>query len=428
MAFRPSAAELVVSKRILNPKRLPGPSLEDFADAQKTLTGVVQETPIEFSRYLSEVLGHPVHLKCENLQRTGAYKIRGAYYCISKLSEEEKAHGVVAASAGNHAQGVAFAAREQGIRATIFTPMGVALPKLQATQAYGAEVVLGGDSINEPLKAAQEFAERTGAVRIPPFDHPDIIAGQGTVGLEIMDQVPEVTTVIVPIGGGGLMAGVASAMKQRARAAGISIKVIGVQAENAASYPPSLKAGKPLQIDVKSTINDGIAVQKPGMLNFEIIKDAVDDIVTVSDDETARAMLVLLERAKLVVEPSGAVGVAAILEGKILATGPTVVVLSGGNIDPMIMERVISRGMAGAGRYMKMRIPLPDRPGQLARTSQIVSENNANVVEVIHTRHGNGLPISQVELELHVETRGPEHAEEVLSALRAEGYEPRVVF
>ena len=398
-----------MNKAALNPESLPGPTLEDFAEAQRALRGVVQETPIEISRYLSEVLGQPVHLKCENLQRTGAYKIRGAYYCISKLTDEEKARGVVAASAGNHAQGVAFAAREQGIKATIFTPMGVALPKLQATMAYGAEVILGGESINEPLKAAQEFAETTGAVRIPPFDHPDIIAGQGTVGLVIMDQVPEVTTVIVPIGGGGLMAGVASAMKQRARAEGISIKVIGVQAENASSYLPSLKAGKPVQIDVKSTINDGIAVQKPGVLNFEIIKDAVDDIVTVSDDETARAMLMLLER-------------------KVEATGPTVVLLSGGNIDPMIMERVISRGMAGAGRYMKMRIPLPDRPGQLARTSQIVSDNNANVVEVIHTRHGTGLQISQVELELHVETRGPEHAEEVLSALRAEGYEPRVVF
>lgn len=411
----------------LDATELPGPTLDDFADAARTLEGVAQETPVEVSRYLSEVLGQPVSLKCENLQRTGAYKIRGAYYCISKLSDEEKARGVVAASAGNHAQGVAFAAREQGIKATIFTPVGVALPKLQATKAYGAEVILGGESINEPLKAAQDFAAETGAVRIPPFDHPDIIAGQGTVGLEIMDQVPDVATVIVPIGGGGLMAGVASAIKQRAQAEGRSIKLIGVQAENAAPYLPSLEAGEPVAVEVRATINDGIAVQKPGALNFAIIKDAVDEIVTVSDDETARAMLVLLERAKLVVEPSGAVGVAAILEGKITAPGPTVVILSGGNIDPMIMERVISRGMAGAGRYMKMRIPLPDRPGQLARTSEIVSAQNANVVEVIHTRHGTGLQISQVELELHVETRGPEHAEEVLTALRNEGYEPRVV-
>ncbi|MFT6973672.1 MAG: threonine dehydratase, partial [Pontimonas sp.] len=332
------------------------------------------------------------------------------------------------ASAGNHAQGVAFAAREQGIKATVFTPVGVALPKLQATRAYGADVVLGGESINEPLKAAKDFAKETGAIRIPPFDHPDIIAGQGTVGLEIMDQVPEVTTVIVPIGGGGLSAGVASAMKQKAALEGKKIRIIGVQAENAASYPPSLVAGEPVFIDVLPTISDGIAVQKPGALNFDIIRDAVDEIVTVNDDETARAILVLLERAKMVVEPSGAVGVAAILEGKIHATGPTVVVLSGGNIDPMILERVISRGMAGAGRYLKMRIPLPDRPGQLAKTAAIVSAHNANVVEVLHTRHGTGLQISQVELELHVETRGPEHAQEVLEALRDQGFEPRVVF
>lgn len=407
---------------------IPGPSLEDFYDAKKVLVGVAQTTPMECSRYLEEVLGVPVYLKCENLQRTGAYKIRGAYYCISKLSEEEKARGVVAASAGNHAQGVAFAAREQGIKATIFTPLGVALPKLQATKAYGADVVLGGDNMLEPFQKAKEFASQTGAVRIPPFDHPDIIAGQGTVGLEILEQQPDVRTVIVPIGGGGLMAGVASAMRQQAAKNGHSIRVIGVQAENAAPYPQSLKEGHPVEVVVKPTISDGIAVGKPGVLNFEIIKDTVDEVVTVSDDETARAILVLLERAKMVVEPSGATGVAAILAGKIQAEGPTTVILSGGNIDPMIMERVISRGLAGAGRYTKLRIPLPDRPGQLAQTSRIVSDHNANVVEVLHTRHGTGLQISQVELELHIETRGPKHAEEVLQALRDEGYEPRTEF
>lgn len=407
---------------------IPGPSLDDFYDAQRVLVGIAQTTPMEYSRYLEEVLGVPVHLKCENLQRTGAYKIRGAYYCISKLSDEEKARGVVAASAGNHAQGVAFAAREQGIKATIFTPLGVALPKLQATKAYGADVVLGGDNMLEPFQKAKEFAELTGAVRIPPFDHPDIIAGQGTVGLEILEQQPDVRTVIVPIGGGGLMAGVASAMRQQAAKKGHTIRVIGVQAENAAPYPLSLKEGHPVEIVVKPTISDGIAVGKPGVLNFDIIKDTVDEVVTVSDDETARAILVLLERAKMVVEPSGAAGVAAILAGKIRAEGPTAVILSGGNIDPMIMERVISRGLAGAGRYTKLRIPLPDRPGQLAQTSRIVSDQNANVVEVLHTRHGTGLQISQVELELHIETRGPEHAEEVLQALRDEGYEPRTEF
>lgn len=407
---------------------IPGPTLEDFYDAKKVLAGVAQETPMETSRYLEEVLGVPVYLKCENLQRTGAYKIRGAYYCISKLSDEEKARGVVAASAGNHAQGVAFAARELGIKATIFTPLGVALPKLQATRAYGADVVLGGDNMLEPFQKAKEFAEATGAVRIPPFDHPDIIAGQGTVGLEILEQQPDVRTVVVPIGGGGLMAGVASAMRQQALKNGHSIRIIGVQAENAAPYPQSLKEGHPVEIAVKPTICDGIAVGKPGALNFDIIKDTVDEVLTVSDDETARAILVLLERAKLVVEPSGAAGVAAVLAGKVKAVGPTAVILSGGNIDPMIMERVISRGLAGAGRYTKLRIPLPDRPGQLAQTSRIVSDQNANVVEVLHTRHGNGLQISQVELELHIETRGPEHAEAVLQALRDEGYEPRTEF
>ncbi len=347
---------------------------------------------------------------------------------MSKLTAEEKAKGVVAASAGNHAQGVAFAARELGIKATIFTPVGVALPKLQATSAYGADVVLAGLNIVEPLRRAQEFADTTGAIRIPPFDHPDVIAGQGTVGLEIAEQVPQVATVIVPIGGGGLMAGVASAMKQTAALEGRKIRIIGVQAENAAAYPPSLKHHKPVEVTVGPTICDGIAVQKPGTMNFDIIQSLVDEVVTVSDDDTARAILVLLERAKLVVEPAGAVGVAAILAGKIKTSGPTVVVLSGGNIDPMILERVISRGMAGAGRYTKMRIPLPDRPGQLARTSEIVAEQNANVVEVLHTRHGTGLQINQVELELHIETRGPEHAEQVLKALRDEGYEPRVDF
>ena len=405
-----------------------GPTLDDFYSAQETLDGVAQETPVELSRYLSEVLGQRVSMKCENLQRTGSYKIRGAYNRMSKLTPDERAKGVVAASAGNHAQGVAFAARELGITATIFTPVGVALPKLQATRAYGAEVVLAGHNIIEPLQKAQEFAESTGAIRIPPFDHPDVIAGQGTVGLEILSQVPDVTTVIVPIGGGGLMAGVSSAIKQKAAELGKTVKIIGVQAENAAAYPPSLKAGHPVEVTVGSTICDGIAVQKPGTLNFDIIEAMVDEVVTVSDDDTARAILVLLERAKMVVEPAGAVGVAAILAGKIRATGPTVVILSGGNIDPMIMERVISRGMAGAGRYMKMRIPLPDRPGQLAETSKIVADQNANVVEVLHTRHGTGLQISQVELELHIETRGPEHAEQVLQALRDHGYEPRVDF
>ena len=407
------------------PLTIAGPSLADVEAARLVVSRVAEITPMETSRYLSDLLGAPVHLKCENLQRTGSYKIRGAYNRISHLSDDEKARGVVAASAGNHAQGVAFAARELGIAATIFMPIGVALPKLQATRHYGAEVVLRGHTVSEPLAAAQEFAERTGAVYIPPFDHVDVVAGQGTLGLEVLDQVPELETVIVPIGGGGLISGVASVLKRRAAEQGRSIRVIGVQAANAAAYPVSLAAGAVTEITISPTIADGIAVAKPGKLNFEIVRDAVDEVVTVDDDDIARAMLVLLERAKMVVEPAGAVGVAAILTGKIVASGPTVVILSGGNIDPLIMERVIAHGLAASERYLKLRIPLPDRPGQLARTSEIIADQNANVVEVLHTRHGSGLAISQVELELHIETRGPEHADQVMAALRDAGYDPR---
>jgi threonine dehydratase len=410
------------------PLAIAGPTLAEVESARSIVRRVAEVTPMETSRYLAEVLGAPVLLKCENLQRTGSYKIRGAYHRISQLSDEEKARGVVAASAGNHAQGVAFAARELGIRATIFMPIGVALPKLQATRSYGAEVVLRGHTVSEPLAAAQEFAERTGAVYIPPFDHADVIAGQGTLGLELLEQAPELQTVIVPIGGGGLISGVASVLKRTAAEQGRRIRVIGVQAANAAAYPVSLAAGAVTEIAISPTIADGIAVAKPGRLNFEIVRDAVDQVVTVDDDDIARAMLVLLERAKLVVEPAGAVGVAAILTGQVAPEGPTVVVLSGGNIDPLIMERVIAHGLAASERYLKLRIPLPDRPGQLARTSEIIADQNANVVEVLHTRHGTGLAISQVELELHIETRGPEHADQVLQALRDAGYDPRVDF
>ncbi|WP_255546009.1 threonine ammonia-lyase [Glaciihabitans sp. dw_435] len=412
----------------MNEKTLAGPDLADFQSARAVVSRVTEITPLESSRYLSEVLGTDVFLKCENLQRTGSYKIRGAYNRMTQLTDEEKARGVVAASAGNHAQGVALAARELGIKATIFMPIGVALPKLQATRNYGADVVLRGHIFSEPLLAAAEFARETGAVFIPPYDHHDIIAGQGTLGLEILEQLPLVDTIVVPIGGGGLISGVASAAKQMAATLGRTIRVIGVQAANAAPYPLSLTMGEPTEITMSPTIADGIAVAKPGILNFEIIREAVDEIVTVEEDDIARALLVLLERAKLVVEPAGAVSVAAILAGKVTNSGTTVAILSGGNIDPLVMERIIGYGLAASERYLKLRIPLPDRPGQLARTAEIVAESNANVVEVLHTRHGTGLQISQVELELHIETRGPEHAELVIHNLREAGFEPRVDF
>ena len=404
------------------------PTLADFEAARLVVAHAAEVTPMESSRYLSGLLGSSVFLKCENLQRTGSYKIRGAYNRLSRLTDEERARGVVAASAGNHAQGVALAARELGIKATIFMPLGVALPKLQATRDYGADVVLRGHDVGEPLRAAAEFARETGAVLIPPFDHLDIVTGQGTLALEIFDQVPDVDTIVVPIGGGGLIAGVASAAKQLAAQQGRTVRIIGVQAANAAAYPVSLKKGEPTEIALTPTIADGIYVSKPGVLNFDLVRDYVDEVVTVTDDMTARAILVLLERAKLVVEPAGAVGVAALLSGLVTNAGTTVFVLSGGNIDPLMMERVISNGLSSSERYLRLRIPLPDRPGQLAQTAAIVAAQNANVVEVLHSRHGTGMQISHVELELHIETRGPEHAEQVLAALRAEGYEPRIDF
>ncbi len=413
---------------VMRETTLAGPALADFEAARSVVSRVAEVTPMESSRYLTELLGSPVYLKCENLQRTGSYKIRGAYNRLARLSDEEKARGVVAASAGNHAQGVAFAARELGIAATIFMPVGVALPKLQATRNYGADVVLRGHTVEEPLRAAAEFAATTGAVLIPPFDHADVIAGQGTLGLEILDQVPDLETVIVPIGGGGLISGIASALKQKFAAEGRSVRIIGVQAANAAAYPVSIRNGKPTEITISPTIADGIAVSKPGILNFEIIKDAVDEIVTVTDDDIARALLVLLERAKLVVEPAGAVAVAAIMTGQVSNAGTTVAILSGGNIDPLVMERVISRGLAASDRYLKLRLMLKDRPGQLARVAELISEANANVVEVLHSRHGRNALIGEVELELSIETRGPEHVQRVLGHLVEAGYEPRIDF
>jgi threonine dehydratase len=403
------------------------PTLAEFEDAAAVLSGIVERTPLEPSQALSDLLGVPVHLKMENLQRTGSFKIRGAAYRLSRLSADERRRGVVAASAGNHAQGVALAAQQLGIPATIFMPLGVPVPKLLATRGYGAEVVLEGATVETPLRLAAEFAERTGAVLIHPFDHRDVVIGQGTLGLELYEQHPEVDTVLVGIGGGGLIAGVAAALHARAAASGRRVRIIGVQAENAAPYPLSLAAGHPVEIETRPTIADGILVGRPGDIPFSIIKDLVDEVVTVTDDDIARAILALVERAKVVVEPAGAVGVAAILAGKVTPTGPTVSVLSGGNIDPLLLQRVVSHGLAAAGRYMTMRIPLPDRPGQLSRVSELISQAGANVIEVLHTRHGQGLQISEVILQISVETRGEEHKALTLRTLTDAGFHPVVV-
>jgi len=384
-------------------------------------------TPLLSSSYLSEVTGGQVFLKAENMQRTGAYKVRGGYNVLSKLSSAERKKGVVAASAGNHAQGVALASGKLGIKATIFMPIGASLPKVQATRGYGAEVVLVGETFAECLKAAQEFAIKKGAMFIPPFDHIDVVIGQGTVGLEIIEQLPEVDNVVVALGGGGLGAGVAAYVKLYNQANKKKIKVYGVQSEHAAAYPPSLRSGKPVEIQTTPTIADGISVSKPGKVPFELIKKNIDKVVTVSENEIAKAILVLLERSKQVVEPAGAVGVAAILAGKLKLKGKTVVILSGGNMDPLLLQRVVRHGLAAAERYTTISVMLPDRPGQLALTAEVIAKANANVVEVLHTRHGLGLKISEVELNLSVETSGHEHTLEVVKALKAAGLKPRII-
>ncbi|MEV8143412.1 threonine ammonia-lyase [Specibacter sp. NPDC078709] len=402
-------------------------TLADIEHARELLQEIIALTPIESSRALGRMTDSEVFFKCENLQRAGSFKVRGAYVRMAKLTAEERARGVVAASAGNHAQGVAVAAKALGIKARIYMPVGVALPKLAATRGHGAEVVLHGYNVDESLAEAERYANETGAVFVHPFNNVDIVAGQGTIGLEILDQVPNVDTIIMGVGGGGLLAGVAVAVKARAKELGREIRVIGVQAENAAAYPPSLAADALVPLKRVSTMADGIAVGRPGQLPFSIIRELVDDVVTVSEDSLARALIFLLERSKMVVEPAGAVGVAALMEGKIENPGTTVVVLSGGNIDPMLMLKVIQRGLAAAGRFMTVRMMLNDRPGSLATISRIIAENDANVTGVDHTRVGGSISMGDVSITVNLETKGHEHCELVLTALRAEGFQPIVV-
>jgi len=393
-------------------------SLADIEAARELLTGIVRVTPLEESRPLSVALGVPTWLKCEHLQRAGSYKVRGAYTRIARLTGAERARGVVAASAGNHAQGVALAAELLGARATVFMPEGAPLPKVTATRNYGAAIEYAGNTVDDALVAAEDFAAHTGAVLIHPFDHRDVIAGQGTVGLEILDQCPEVATIVAAVGGGGLISGVAVAVK----ALKPDVRIIGVQAAGAASYPPSLAAGAPVKLAESTTIADGIAVLRPGKLTFAHVTDLVDDIVTVSDDDLSSALLVLLERHKMVVEPAGAASVAALLSGAVPVIGPTVAVLSGGNIDPMLLLRVIQHGLASAGRFLRLSVRCGDRPGELARLLAEIAETRANVVDITHTRESPRLSFGEVEVALSVETRGPEHSAALISALRGTGY------
>ncbi len=410
---------------------------------------------MQSSRALSDLVGGPVHLKCENLQRTGSFKIRGAYVRMTGLSEKKRARGVVAASAGNHAQGVALAARLLGISAVVYMPTSAALPKVAATRGYGAEVRLAGGTVDEALALARDEARRTGRVLIHPFDHPDVVAGQGTIGLEILEQVPDVRTIVVPVGGGGLVAGIATAVGAVARggrreaddairvddAAGEpagrragdvaprsargDVRVIGVQAAAVAAYPPSLAAGRPIRVEGASTLADGIAVGAPGSVPFEVVRGRVERVATVSEEHISRALLATAERAKQVVEPAGAVGVAALLAEPGAFEPPVAVVLSGGNVDPLVLVNVLRYGLSAAGRYLQVRVRLHDRPGSLAGLLARLAASGANVVSVGHVRTGVELLAGEAEIEVELETRGHEHCAEVLEGLRTSGFAVR---
>ncbi|WP_370618113.1 threonine ammonia-lyase [Mumia sp. Pv 4-285] len=397
-------------------------TLDDVRAAESLLAGVAVRTPVESSRPLAERLGRPVLLKCENLQRAGSFKIRGAYVRIARLTAEEKARGVVAASAGNHAQGVALAASLLGTSATVFMPEGAPLPKLAATRDYGATIELAGTSVETALEAAHDFSKRTGAVLIHPFDHPDIVAGQGTLGLELLEQVPDASTIVIPVGGGGLVAGVALAV----RALRPDVRVIGVQAERVAPYPVSLEAGRPTAVEAQRTMADGIAISRPGDVPFAEISRWVDRVVTVTEESLSQALLLLLERSKMVVEPAGAAGVAAIMQHpEVFADGgdaPVVCVLSGGNIDPLLLMNVVRHGLAAAGRFLSFRVRISDRPGSLDVLLRVLAEMAVSVLDVVHERTASTLAIDEVEVTLSVETRGPEHRFAVEQALREHGY------
>ncbi|WP_207935969.1 threonine ammonia-lyase [Actinomadura sp. KC216] len=406
-------------------------TVDDVRAARELLRGVAVPTPLVPSRVLSELLGGPVLLKCENLQRTGSFKIRGAYVRIAGLSERERARGVVAASAGNHAQGVALAASMLACKATVFMPDGAPLPKIAATRGYGAEIVFPGPTVDDCLVAAQKRADECGAVFIHPFDHPDVVTGQATIGLEVMEQCPDARTIVTPVGGGGLLAGIAAAAKGLAaearEAAGETggepkLKIIGAQARRAAAFPPSLAAGRPTQIEIEPTMADGIAVGRPGDLTYAMFTGLVDAVVTVTEESISQALLLCLERAKQVVEPAGAAGVAALLEHSYAVEPPVVVVLSGGNIDPLLLSKVLRHGLAGAGRYLVVRCRLKDRPGALVTLLSELAELGVNVLDVMHERVAARLPVEEAEVLMHLETRGADHSEDVLARLRERGY------
>jgi threonine dehydratase len=386
------------------------PSLRDVEDARARIEGIARETPVYISESFERMTGREVWLKAENLQRTGSFKIRGAGNCIAMLSDAERAAGVVAASAGNHAQAVAWAAREAGIEARIFMPEDTPVAKVEATQNYGARIELGGEMFDEAHEAAVSFAESTGATFVHPFEDERVIAGQGTLGLELVEQLPNVGTFVVPIGGGGLAAGIASVVKELKPSA----RVVGVQAAACAPF-----AGR---TEVGFTIAEGIAVKRPGELTASIISDRLDDIVTVTDEEISKAIVLLLERAKLVVEGAGAASLAALLADRVGGSGPVAVVLSGGNIDASLLIAVMRHGLTLAGRYLVLRSRVPDRPGELVKLLTLIAQERVNLVSVEHHREGMHGSVAETEVELTLATRDKAHAAALVEAMQRWGY------
>jgi threonine dehydratase len=384
---------------------LTAPALTDIESARARLDGVARVTPVYRSDTLSQTCGRDVYLKAENLQRTGSFKIRGAYNRISLLSEQQRAAGVVAASAGNHGQAVAWAAREKGAKARIFMPQDSSMAKVDATRHYGADIELTGPAIEEALEAAAAYVAETGATFVHPFEDPAIMAGQGTIGLELVDQVPDLDTVLIPIGGGGLASGISLAL----RAVKPELRIVGVQAAGTLPDGPGY------------TIADGIAVKKPGELTMSILGRTLDEIVSVTDEEISAAIVLLLERTKLVVEGAGAVGVAALLAGKAGGSGTVVPIVSGGNIDATLLISVMRHGLAAAGRYLVVRTRVPDHPGELARLLTLLANDRVNVVEVEHQRE-TGNPVGQTGVELTLLTRDAAHCDEIITNLARWGY------
>ena len=387
------------------------PTVADIEAARERLRGVAQQTPIHYSETFSRRAGRRVLLKAENLQRTGSFKVRGAVNTIGSLSDAERAAGVVAASAGNHGQAVAWAAREAGARATVFMPRDTPMAKFDATRTYGGEVVLDTESLEDAFDAAQAFARETGATFLHAFEDERVIAGQGTVGLELAEQVSDAEpTVVVPVGGGGLASGIALALAERAPRA----RVVGVQAAACAPLAGATEHG--------FTIAEGIAVKRPGELTSEILRERLDDVVTVTDDEISGAILLLAERAKLVVEGAGAAPLAALLAGRVPGSGTAVVVLSGGNIDATLLMQVMRHGLTLAGRYLVLRTRVSDRPGELIKLLTLVALERVNVVSVEHHREGMAISVAETEIELTLATRDAEHCASLVETMRRWGY------